>query len=72
MLIGIDWGDTKIKGMAMVADGRELLRLREATPRHDRGNGAEDWAEGLGRDRHFGFASANEHVYAELEKLIAG
>lgn len=35
MLIGIDWGGTKIEGIAMEADGRELLRLREVTPRHD-------------------------------------
>ena len=35
MLIGIDWGGTKIEGVAMQADGRELLRLREVTPRHD-------------------------------------
>ena len=35
MLIGIDWGGTKIEGVAMQADGRELLRLREDTPRHD-------------------------------------
>jgi fructokinase len=35
MLIGIDWGGTKIEGVAMDKDGHELLRLREATPRHD-------------------------------------
>jgi fructokinase len=35
MLIGIDWGGTKIEGVAMEHDGRELLRLREVTPRHD-------------------------------------
>lgn len=35
MLIGIDWGGTKIEGVAMLPDGRELLRLREDTPRHD-------------------------------------
>lgn len=35
MLIGIDWGGTKIEGVAMEADGRQLLRLREDTPRHD-------------------------------------
>ena len=33
MLIGIDWGGTKIEGVAMERDGRELLRLREAMPR---------------------------------------
>lgn len=35
MLIGIDWGGTKIEGVAMTPDGRELLRLRIDTPRHD-------------------------------------
>ena len=35
MLIGIDWGGTKIEGVAMDAAGNELLRLREVTPRHD-------------------------------------
>ncbi|WP_421566418.1 ROK family protein [Ochrobactrum sp. EDr1-4] len=35
MLIGIDWGGTKIEGVAMERDGRELLRLRADTPRHD-------------------------------------
>lgn len=35
MLIGIDWGGTKIEGIAMDGEGRELLRLRENTPRHD-------------------------------------
>ena len=35
MLIGIDWGGTKIEGIALDADGRELKRLREVTPRHD-------------------------------------
>lgn len=35
MLIGIDWGGTKIEGVAMEASGQELLRLREVTPRGD-------------------------------------
>jgi fructokinase len=35
MLIGIDWGGTKIEGVAMEENGHELLRLREDTPRHD-------------------------------------
>ncbi len=35
MLIGIDWGGTKIEGVALREDGNELLRLREPTPRHD-------------------------------------
>ena len=37
MLIGIDWGGTKIEGVAMLPDGSELLRLRQPTPRHDYG-----------------------------------
>jgi len=35
MLIGVDWGGTKIEGIALEPDGRELIRLREDTPRHD-------------------------------------
>src|ERR1700740_3817919 len=35
VLIGIDWGGTKIEGIALTQDGKELLRLREETPRHD-------------------------------------
>jgi fructokinase len=35
MLIGIDWGGTKIEGIALTRDGREIFRLREDTPRHD-------------------------------------
>ncbi|SIQ85571.1 fructokinase [Rhizobium sp. RU20A] len=35
MLIGIDWGGTKVEGVAMEPDGRELLRLRHDTRRHD-------------------------------------
>jgi fructokinase len=35
VLIGIDWGGTKIEGVAMTHQGEELLRLRENTPRHD-------------------------------------
>jgi len=35
MLIGVDWGGTKIEGVAMDPDGREILRLRQDTPRHD-------------------------------------
>ena len=33
--IGIDWGGTKIEALAMDAEGRELRRVRIATPRHD-------------------------------------
>ena len=35
MLIGIDWGGTKIEGTALTHDGQELVRHREVTPRHD-------------------------------------
>jgi fructokinase len=35
MLIGIDWGGTKIEGIAMSEDGAELLRVRDVTPRGD-------------------------------------
>ena len=35
MLIGVDWGGAKIEAVAMEASGRERLRLREDTPRHD-------------------------------------
>jgi len=35
VLIGIDWGGTKIEGIAMTPAGREILRLRSDTPRHD-------------------------------------
>ena len=35
MLIGIDWGGTKIEGIALTDEGQEIVRLREKTPRHD-------------------------------------
>jgi fructokinase len=35
MLVGIDWGGTKIEVVAMTPDGRELFREREDTPRGD-------------------------------------
>jgi fructokinase len=35
MRIGIDLGGTKIEGLALAADGRELARVRVATPRDD-------------------------------------
>jgi fructokinase len=35
MLIGIDWGGTKIEGIAITDEGREIVRVREKTPRHD-------------------------------------
>lgn len=33
--IGVDLGGTKIEAIALAADGRELMRRRIATPRHD-------------------------------------
>jgi fructokinase len=35
MLIGIDWGGTKIEGIALKPSGEEIKRLRVDTPRHD-------------------------------------
>ena len=35
MLIGVDWGGTKIEAIAMEPDGREIMRARMDTPRHD-------------------------------------
>jgi fructokinase len=35
MLIGIDWGGTKIEAIALTDEGQEIARLREKTPRHD-------------------------------------
>jgi fructokinase len=35
MLIGVDWGGTKIEAIAIADDGRPLARLREMTPRSD-------------------------------------
>src|SRR5687768_316157 len=35
MLIGVDWGGTKIEAIAMTEEGEELVRLREPTPRSD-------------------------------------
>ena len=35
MLIGVDWGGTKIEAVGIEEDGTELLRIREATPRGD-------------------------------------
>jgi len=35
MHIGVDWGGTKIEGIALREDGREVLRLRQDTPRGD-------------------------------------
>ena len=35
MFIGIDWGGTKIEGIALTQEGQEIIRLREDTPRHN-------------------------------------
>jgi fructokinase len=35
MLIGIDWGGTKIEAVALTPEGRQIARLRADTPRHD-------------------------------------
>jgi fructokinase len=35
VLIGVDWGGTKIEAIGMTEDGGELVRLREPTPRAD-------------------------------------
>lgn len=35
MLIGVDWGGTKIEAMAIGGDGQSITRLREMTPRSD-------------------------------------
>ena len=35
MLIGVDWGGTKIEIVALEPDGTELMRIRRDTPRGD-------------------------------------
>jgi fructokinase len=35
MLVGVDWGGTKIEAIALDDDGQPIARLREATPRTD-------------------------------------
>jgi fructokinase len=35
MLVGIDWGGTKIEGVVLSPEGQELLRIRRDTPRQD-------------------------------------
>jgi predicted NBD/HSP70 family sugar kinase len=32
MLVGVDWGGTKIEAMAIGDDGQSITRLREMTP----------------------------------------
>ena len=35
MLVGVDWGGTKIEAMAIDDDGQSITRLRDVTPRSD-------------------------------------
>ena len=35
MLIGVDWGGTKIEAIALGDDAQPIARLREMTPRSD-------------------------------------
>ena len=35
MLVGVDWGGTKIEAIAIADDGEPIARLREMTPRSD-------------------------------------
>src|SRR4051794_31330139 len=35
VLIGVDWGGTKIEALAMRPDGTEIVRLRQDTPAGD-------------------------------------
>jgi fructokinase len=35
MLIGVDWGGTKIEVIAIGDDGQSIARLRDVTPRGD-------------------------------------
>jgi fructokinase len=35
MLVGVDWGGTKIEAIAIADDGQTITRLRETTPRSD-------------------------------------
>src|SRR4029453_15001318 len=35
MLVGVDWGGTKIEAIAIADDGRTIARLREGPPRSD-------------------------------------
>ena len=35
MLVGVDWGGTKIEAIALADDGQPIARLREAAPRSD-------------------------------------
>ena len=35
MLIGVDWGGTKIEAIALSDDAQPIARLREMTPRSD-------------------------------------
>jgi fructokinase len=35
MLVGVDWGGTKIEAIGIAEDGRTIAGLREVTPRAD-------------------------------------
>ncbi|MBT4888974.1 MAG: ROK family protein [Rhodospirillales bacterium] len=45
MRIGIDLGGTKIEGIALDSDGRELARIRKATPKNEYNNTLETISE---------------------------
>ena len=49
MLIGVDWGGTKIEAIGMTEDGGELVRFREPTPRSDYAGCLRVIAELVGR-----------------------
>jgi fructokinase len=49
MLIGVDWGGTKIETIALSFDGRELARIRQDTPRGDYGACLAALADQVGR-----------------------
>jgi fructokinase len=48
MLIGVNWGGTKIEAMAVDDVGRSITRLRDMTPRSD--NVADDLRRTLKRE----------------------
>ena len=35
MLVGVDWGGTKIEAVALGEDGEQVARVRESTPFSD-------------------------------------
>ena len=60
MLIGIDWGGTKIEGIALTPEGRAVARLRADTPRHDYEGCLRTIADLV--VRHGGAAGASGHA----------